>query len=203
MSQSSENMAVGADATRGANADGSETAITNVVPMTAQTTPDEPAPDYGARLIAGKIVGPDGNAVAGSYVPLGDRAVGADKRGRFEIERDGDATIRVSAPGHAPVDVGANSGEWVRIKLEAIEINAVHLSGAQVGDEDQGIGERIKDMAPHVDYICPMIYPSHFTARTFGFDGELNALLFETVRPSLENARTKIPGRDHTLRPWL
>ena len=48
-----------------------------------------------------------------------------------------------------------------------------------------------------------MIYPSHFTARIFGFDGEPNALRFEAVRPSLESTRTKMSGQDHTLRARL
>ena len=139
-SQANERVILSAEAARGASADDFGTATTVPVPLVAQTTPDEPAPNPGDRLIAGKIVGPDGKAVAGSYVRPGDRAVGADTRGRFEIERDGDATIRVSAPGHAPVDVEANPGESVPVKLEAIEINAVHLSGAQVGGENQGIG---------------------------------------------------------------
>ena len=361
-------------------------------PATTQANPDTAGEVTATQLIAGKVVGPDGKAVAGSYVRLGDRAAGADRRGRFEIESDGAAELRVMAPGHAPVDVQAKPGEPVQVELEAVEINAVYLSGAQVGDDatvrrlvrlandteinaivvdikeylvfydtqveffrdadmavdafdpaklvrllhkngiyaiarqvvfkdpvvaeaypelavkvegsdelwrggegeawvnpfarelwqpnidlateaaafgfdeiqydyirfpsdgdlstadfgpdydeegrvaaiadfleasqavfkslglmfgvdvfgvaaifddDQGIGQRLADIAPHVDYICPMVYPSHFTAGIFGFDEEPNALPFETIQLSLESARAKIPGQEHKLRPWL
>ena len=34
--------------------------------------------------------------------------------------------------------------------------------------DDQGIGQRFYDFTLVVDYICPMIYPSHFTASPLG-----------------------------------
>lgn len=361
-------------------------------PAVALASPETRSQVATDQVVAGKIVGPDGKAVIGSYVRLGDRAVKADKRGRFEIETPEDGAIRVMAPGHAPVDLEAKLGESVRVELQAIEINAVYLSGAQVGDDatvrrlvrlandteinaivvdikeylvfydtqveffreadmavdafdpaklvrllhkngiyaiarqvvfkdpivaeaypdfavkvdgsdelwrggegeawvnpfarelwqpnidlaaeaaafgfdeiqydyirfpsdgdlstadfgpeydeegrvgaiadflkasqaalkplgvmfgvdvfgvaaifddDQGIGQRLADIAPHVDYICPMVYPSHFTVGIFGFDEEPNALPFETIQLSLASARDKIPGHEHKLRPWL
>jgi len=68
------------------------------------------------------------------------------------------------------------------------------------GDTD--IGQRLEDIVQHVDYVCPMLYPSGFQ---FGIPGARNAVAFpyEIVLQSLEQARkrTKLPG--DRFRPWL
>ncbi len=74
---------------------------------------------------------------------------------------------------------------------------------AAIFDGDQGIAQRLADVAPPVDYVRPMVYPSHVTAGIFGFDEEPNALPFETIQLSLDSARANIPGQEHQLRPWL
>jgi len=35
---------------------------------------------------------------------------------------------------------------------------------------DMGIGQRVKDIAPHVDYLCPMLYPATFEPGNLGHD---------------------------------
>ena len=80
-------------------------------------------------------MGPDAKPVSGSHNRLGDRAVRADRRGRFEIEDAAYAPIRVRAAGHHPVDIEATVGHFVSMKVEEIGFEAVNLSGAQVGDD--------------------------------------------------------------------
>ena len=125
------------DATRSTSSEVASTSTPTLgeAPAVAEAMPESTGEAASDEVIAGKIVGPNGEAVAGSYVRLGDRAIQADKRGRFEIESSEDGTIRVMAPGHAPVDVEAALGEAVRVEIEAVEINAIYLSGAQVGDD--------------------------------------------------------------------
>ncbi|MGH2534108.1 MAG: putative glycoside hydrolase [Thermomicrobiales bacterium] len=69
--------------------------------------------------------------------------------------------------------------------------------------DDQGIGQRLADIAPYVDYVCPMIYPSHFDASSIDVGGEPNDLPYETIQLSLALAEDKMPGMEGKLRPWL
>jgi len=67
---------------------------------------------------------------------------------------------------------------------------------------DTHIGQRLEDIAPLVDYVSPMLYPSGFQ---FGIPGLPNPVShpYEIVRRSLDRAkqRTKLPERH--FRPWL
>ncbi len=68
--------------------------------------------------------------------------------------------------------------------------------------DDTSIGQRLEDMAPHLDYISPMLYPSAFQ---FGIPGYSDPVAhpYETVSLSLLNAqkRTGLPAQH--FRPWL
>lgn len=67
---------------------------------------------------------------------------------------------------------------------------------------DQNIGQRITELAPYVDYLCPMIYPSHFSAGFFDLD-DPNMHPYETIKGAMEAANSQIPGMEKKLRPWL
>lgn len=69
--------------------------------------------------------------------------------------------------------------------------------------DDQGIGQRFADFTKVVDYICPMIYPSHFTAGPLGLDGSPNAMPYETVLITMNSAAKKVPGEVLKIRPWI
>lgn len=71
------------------------------------------------------------------------------------------------------------------------------------GDSDR-IGQAWEAMSPHVDYICPMVYPSHYGKGYFGFSVP-DAHPGETVEFALtdalkRNAALKDPA---IIRPWL
>lgn len=67
---------------------------------------------------------------------------------------------------------------------------------------DTHIGQQLERIAPHVDYLSPMLYPSGFS---FGIPGHRDpvAAPYEIVRLSLQRAidRTGLPGL--RFRPWL
>jgi len=69
--------------------------------------------------------------------------------------------------------------------------------------DDQGIGQRFADFTDVVDYICPMIYPSHFTAGPLGMDGSPNANPYDTVLITMNSAAGKVPGQVLKIRPWI
>lgn len=67
--------------------------------------------------------------------------------------------------------------------------------------DDTHIGQRLEELAPIVDYISPMLYPSCFQ---FGIHGYRNPVAhpYEIVFLSLQNARERgIPS--NRFRPWL
>lgn len=71
------------------------------------------------------------------------------------------------------------------------------------GDSDR-IGQTWEEMSPHVDYICPMVYPSHYGPGYFGFSVP-DAHPGETVDFSLRDAlkRNATLPEPAIIRPWL
>jgi hypothetical protein len=72
-------------------------------------------------------------------------------------------------------------------------------------DDDLGVGQNLALLAPYVDYISPMIYPSTYSA---GLPGKANypAVVgrpYDVVFDSLEQARGRVAGHGALLRPWL
>jgi len=68
--------------------------------------------------------------------------------------------------------------------------------------DDTGIGQELETLAPDVDFVSPMLYPSAFQ---FGIPGYRNPVQhpYETVYLTLSraSARTGLPGA--RFRPWL
>ena len=69
--------------------------------------------------------------------------------------------------------------------------------------DDQGIGQRFADFTQVVDYICPMVYPSHFTAGPLGMDNPPNEEPYDTVLITMNSAAEKVPGQVLKIRPWI
>ena len=65
-----------------------------------------------------------------------------------------------------------------------------------------GIGQLLEKIAPQVDYICPMVYPSHYIPGALGLDVPNNHP-YEVVIGSLQKAEARIPDPALTFRPWL
>ncbi len=70
----------------------------------------------------------------------------------------------------------------------------------ETGDGD--IGQNLETVARHLDYVCPMVYPSHFYAGSMGFDIP-NDHPYEVILWSLQNGDKRIPQFKAKLRPWL
>ncbi len=64
---------------------------------------------------------------------------------------------------------------------------------------DFGVGQMIETMAPHVDVICPMLYPSHFPS---GFLGKKNPGEYPLEIMELSMKRMK-NRTDKSIRPWV
>ncbi len=74
------------------------------------------------------------------------------------------------------------------------------------GEDDLGIGQYLEALAPHVDYVSPMVYPSTF------HDGlptsppsysNAPAYPYEIVYLSLKKAMERLKDSNTKIRPWL
>jgi hypothetical protein len=69
-------------------------------------------------------------------------------------------------------------------------------------DNDTDIGQRIEELAPHLDFICPMVYPSGYHR---GIPGYVNPVKhpYEVVRESVRLIRQRAGMSPARVRPWL
>ncbi len=72
-------------------------------------------------------------------------------------------------------------------------------------EDDMGIGQKLDLIAAHVDYICPMIYPSHFANGSYGFKNPADHP-YEVIAKALLDGKAKLTAVNISttkLRPWL
>ena len=70
-------------------------------------------------------------------------------------------------------------------------------------EDDLGIGQDVGMIAPLVDAVCPMVYPSHFPEGSIAVPGHPNDHPYETIAISMDRGKARLPGLAHRLRPWL
>lgn len=66
-------------------------------------------------------------------------------------------------------------------------------------DHDMRVGQRIIDLAPHADYLCPMIYPSTFESGNLGLV-DPSAEPYKVIEMTMAMAKERT---DTIVRPWL
>lgn len=104
-------------------------------------------------------------------------------------------------------DVIAEFAGWFRRELKAryprTVVSADVFGYTFVQDWDLGMGQRITKLAPQVDVLAPMIYPSHYYGKNFGFANPAEHP-YEVSYQTLMKAKPLIAGSPHTLvRPWF
>lgn len=70
-------------------------------------------------------------------------------------------------------------------------------------DDDLGIGQNFINLAEYVDYLSPMVYPSHFPNGSIDVDGHPNDFPYETIEVSMRKGKEKLDGSAAQIRPWL
>lgn len=70
-------------------------------------------------------------------------------------------------------------------------------------DGDLGIGQNLERMARTLDFVCPMVYPSHWPNGSLGFAGHPNNFPFETIANAMDRAQKKLGRHAEKVRPWL
>jgi hypothetical protein len=70
-------------------------------------------------------------------------------------------------------------------------------------DDDLGIGQHFATLAGLLDYLSPMVYPSHYSEGQFGLPGHPNDFPYEVVDISLQGGVERLGGQSLQIRPWL
>jgi hypothetical protein len=87
-----------------------------------------------------------------------------------------------------------------RLKPQGVNISIDLFGLTTTATDDLGIGQKIVEMAQWVDYVSPMVYPSHYKGGTYGIE-DPNKAPYETVYAAMKGAVKRIPPEK--LRPWL
>lgn len=96
--------------------------------------------------------------------------------------------------------------EYFNQKMKPLgAFTSVDLFGLTLTSEDDlNIGQWLEDALPYFDYICPMVYPSHYES---GFEGFENPALYpyEVIYKSLSSGMERLASVSSPakLRPWL
>jgi hypothetical protein len=121
---------------------------------------------------------------------------------RFPSDGDVESAVyRGRKPGPKSVTTArflAYAGKRLRPLGARISAAVFGLSATR----ELGIGQATRRIAPHLDVIYPMVYPSHYGAGELGLE-DPNALPGWTVTRSLRDFRRKLRGLDTRVVPWL
>lgn len=112
------------------------------------------------------------------------------------------------------VDYTAEARETAITEFVKRSSEAIHASGGKLAadlfgfvtivDDEQYIGQRFSALEPYLDYVCMMIYPSHFSEGNIASaPGHPNDYPYETIFESLQRAEQNVPGSSAKFRPWL
>ena len=69
-------------------------------------------------------------------------------------------------------------------------------------ENDTDIGQRIEELAPHLDFICPMVYPSGYHKGIPGYANPVQ-VPYKVVFESVRLIRKRSTGSVARVRPWL
>jgi len=114
------------------------------------------------------------------------------------------------------IDYGRDAPDGLKIETIADFLgtarDALHPLGAATAadvfgftllQDDIGIGQNLAALAPRVDVLCPMTYPSHYPQGSIAVPGHPNDFPAETIELSFEAGRDRVDGEVGILRPWL
>jgi hypothetical protein len=98
--------------------------------------------------------------------------------------------------------------EFVKRMRQALDPYGLFVSADVFGltiwvrpDSDMNIGQRVADIAPYLDYLAPMVYPSTFIPGNLGYDNP-SAEPYGIVYRSQKQAEERVPPYVK-VRPWL
>jgi len=76
------------------------------------------------------------------------------------------------------------------------------LTTERTGENDMAIGQRIMDAVKYFDYVCPMVYPSHYPTGYMNFDNPADHP-YEVVYNAMKTGVDRTVGERAKLRTWI
>jgi hypothetical protein len=120
---------------------------------------------------------------------------------------DGKLTVaRYSRPNNAATRLPTIAAFLAKARRElgptGVFIAADLFGYTAFNTNDTDIGQRLEELAPYLDYICPMVYPSGYHV---GIPGYRNPVKhpYEIVRESVRLTRERTQKTVVQVRPWL
>ncbi len=99
-----------------------------------------------------------------------------------------------------------NFFKYLREQFSGAKISADLFGQATIDNNDLGIGQIIEDAYAYFDYVCPMVYPSHYAKMFLGYKNPAN-YPYEVVKYSMDAAFARLQTTNYKLqtklRPWL
>jgi hypothetical protein len=142
---------------------------------------------------------------------LVDLAVAAARTGFDEIQfdyvrfpTDGDMSQVVfpGEDGRPRGDVVAAFLEYAAGRLRPLGVRISADVFGLAATRDLGIGQRPRRLAPHLDAVYPMVYPSHYGPGEHGLEDPA-AQPGPTVAASLADFKRALAGTEVAVVPWL
>jgi len=116
------------------------------------------------------------------------------------------SAAKYSQPNNAQTRLPAIAGFLAKARRE-LGPTGVFLAADVFGytafnENDTDIGQRVEELARHLDYICPMVYPSGYHR---GIPGVRNPVAqpYEIVKESVRLTRKRSAPGTVQVRPWL
>src|SRR3989338_1852277 len=104
----------------------------------------------------------------------------------------------------------------LRESLPDEKISADIFGQTTINTDDMGIGQILEDAFEYFDYICPMVYPSHYVSGFIGYNNP-SQYPYEVIKYSIDSAVKRrvaydklinkdageLPKKMAQIRPWL
>lgn len=104
--------------------------------------------------------------------------------------------------------------KYLRENLEGVKISADLFGFTTIHKDDLGIGQVIENAFAYFDYVCPMVYPSHYPLTFLGYPNPAEHP-YDVIKNAMDGGITKLEayrqsrikrGLDYNkseIRPWL
>jgi len=116
------------------------------------------------------------------------------------------SSARYARPNSKETRLPAIAGFLARARRElgavGVYVAADIFGYTAFNENDTDIGQRIEELAPHVDYLCPMVYPSGYHVGIPGYRNPV-ANPYAVVHESVRLIRKRSAGTQVRVRPWL
>lgn len=89
-----------------------------------------------------------------------------------------------------------------RLKPLGVKVSICTFGLTTSVDNGMGIGQHMGAMAETMDYVSPMMYPSHYAKGEYGL-GDPNKHPYIVIRRGIEDALARLGKRPEALRPYL